>query len=1018
MAAATKKIPMILIILSGLAFGIFALTSMRLKSPVRDEAVHWAFGRDVLQRKTGGIPQRGVGAVSALNVLVGGEKVSGVKDAAMLYRGRIPTVIIGMLLVLTVGWFAWKLFGPEAGALAAILAAFEPNLIAHSRWVTTDIPVSFGILLTVFAAWSFSQNPGWLRSIGVGSALGLTLLAKSSGLLLIPVLVVFWFSRFSQTTPENSFGRWTRSASFILMLLVAVFIVNAGFAFAGSFTPLQDYRFHSRFFHWIVKHLPGAVCIPLPQMFVRCLDASFRFTELGHPTAAFLNGHFSKTGFPLYYFFAFMFKSTLGFIIITLTALGFSFRKETRSADLFLYLPAAFFFLYFSLFSKVNIGLRYILPVYPLLCISAARLLRWVKQSHFVTVLVVSSTLTHAAASLKIYPHYLEFFNLLAGGAESGYLHLSDSNLDWGQDIGLLKKYLSSTHKPVRVLPTEPTNGLIAINANRLVSDKYAWLRNYSPIHRIAYTWFVFDVTDLDADLLYASRSFNGDKKITERLRGPKPDTQIADTLKPVMESGALESIANKNVLIITIDTLRADHLGCYGHRLSTTPCLDNLSRKGTLFMETRCQIPRTTPSHSSIFTGLYPGSHGSTMNCQPILPGIRTLADILSQNGYKTGAVVASAVVSGRASGLNKGFSYYNDSTDSVTTRLTSANKPPAPAHEPAFKGKLKFAGGMGEMHTKITPYERKAKDGTDLALVWLRQASDKPFFFWMHYFDPHSNYDPPGVFRHIFDGDYSPRGTVLNILQRKKLGLPIHLEELNHFQGQYDGEIRYVDSQIARLTAYLSASGAMKNTLIIITADHGETLGEYKAYIGHGKHLNEGSIRVPLLFIFPDKRLQAVNPTPVQSIDIMPTILAYLGLPEPPQLQGKNVFDSTGLVDRDTFFIQSAVLGRDTAAASLRAACCDAHYKYICDVRADLGAKLLDKSNLHLENLKTYALYDLINDPMETRDISARFPDKIRDYRQQTFNWLISQDTGLTLENTISDEDRKILKSLGYLQ
>ncbi len=1009
----------ILIALTVIIFGITAFTSLMEKSPVRDEPVHWAFGYGLLNQDDETTLQRGVGPVSVLNVLAGGGDVQGMRDPSSRTRSRIPTVIIGMILILGVAIFAWQLYGPTGAVFAALLAAFEPNIIAHSRWVTTDLAVTVGIFFTVLAAWWFSRKPGMGRAALTGAALGLTLLAKVSGLILLPLIPIFWFAAFlalrkqaggKQKSPMFWLG------SLLLVSLAAWLVLNTGFGWAGTMTPLGDFTFNSTLFNSVTAHLPAGVPVPLPALFTRCLDHSFWFTELGHPVAAYLNGQFSHDGFSQYYVIAFTLKSTLGFLGVLLLTL-LMIRKKNLHDDLFLILPVILFFGYFSVFNDINIGLRYILPIYPLLCVAAGRIVARPKMGKPVLAAAVILLLLHMGASLSVWPHYLEYFNRFAGGPGNGYRYLSDSNLDWGQDRELLQNYLALSSDPVTVNPQNPGNGRIAVNTNRIISGKYAWLKKYKPVDRVAYTWFIYDITGQDRDLAPPENQFKGLQGITERLIGPDPNKG-----KPGFRlAGAFK---DANLLVITVDTLRADHLGSFGHRLPTSPWMDMLSRRGYLFMDTRCQIPRTTPSHSCLFTGLYPGSHGSTMNCQPISDGIPTLATLLKTRNYRTGAVVSSAVISAKASGLNQGFDFYEDATGSQPP----ASPTPLPVNQdqlskstPVFNRKILFAGGMGEMQSHITPYERLADTGTDLALDWLRTPQETPFFFWMHYFDPHSSYMPPGIFQNLFAGDYSPRGTVVDVLKRHKKGLPLNLDEINRFHGQYDGEIRFVDRQISRILDLLARDGRLDNTIIVLTADHGETLGEYQGYVGHGEHLNDGSVLVPLIVVLPDHLYGRIIRHPVQTIDIMPTILTLLGLPAPENLQGRPLLPELSVKpdppQGQAIFMQSAV-SRTGGGVALRVACSTDRFKYIGDITTDIGKNHIDSTKLTPDALKDFALYNLVIDPGETMDVRDTHPETLQLFRKSILEWLQSQRGEITARDEITDENRKILEALGYLQ
>jgi arylsulfatase A-like enzyme/tetratricopeptide (TPR) repeat protein len=273
-----------------------------------------------------------------------------------------------------------------------------------------------------------------------------------------------------------------------------------------------------------------------------------------------------------------------------------------------------------------------------------------------------------------------------------------------------------------------------------------------------------------------------------------------------------------QNVLLITLDTTRADHLGCYGYGPAKTPNLDALAREGIRFARVYCPAPLTLPSHSSIMTGLYPATHGVRNNGHPLAPKFRTLAEILKGQGFATAAFVSSFSVDSRF-GLGRGFDVYDDTF-----------QPQAP---------LKGANA-----------ERRAEETFARFSRWLdRQGGDR-FFAWVHYYDPHLPYDPPSPYR-----EGSP-------------GRP------------YDGEIAYMDHYVGAVLDRLKAKGVLGETLVVVAGDHGEGLGD-KVEAGHGIFLYEETLRVPLIIqnskFFPHP---GVVPGAVRLVDVAPTILEAIGL------------------------------------------------------------------------------------------------------------------------------------------
>ncbi len=284
------------------------------------------------------------------------------------------------------------------------------------------------------------------------------------------------------------------------------------------------------------------------------------------------------------------------------------------------------------------------------------------------------------------------------------------------------------------------------------------------------------------------------------------------------------------NVLLITIDTLRADRLGCYGYVGAGTPNLDRLAAEGVRFADAYAQVPLTLPSHCSIMTGMYPSDHlvhnNGTYSLGRDLP---TLAGLLKARGYGTAAFVASFTLDSRF-GLARGFDLYDDNV-------------------------------QGGEALKSFRSERDA--GAVLAALapWLEGNRGERFFGWAHFYDPHLPYAPPPP----FDVEYRGR--------------------------KYDGEIAYVDHIIGKLLELLKGKGLLDRTLIVVAGDHGEALGEKKE-IDHGLFLYDGTLKVPLIVrLGKDLPAGLVVPSRVRLIDIMPTVLDILGMPVPHGVRGTSL-------------------------------------------------------------------------------------------------------------------------------
>ena len=283
------------------------------------------------------------------------------------------------------------------------------------------------------------------------------------------------------------------------------------------------------------------------------------------------------------------------------------------------------------------------------------------------------------------------------------------------------------------------------------------------------------------------------------------------------------------NIVVITVDTLRADRLGCYGYRRIKTPQMDALASEGVLFEHAFTPTPVTLPAHASIFTGTYPTLHGIRSNGTfALTESALTLAEMFKKEGYETAAFVSSYILDSRF-GLDQGFDVYND--DLVT----------------------------GVQSATMIQKERRAETVTRAAIQWLSsRKSAAPFFLWVHYYDPHIAYDPPAPFKDVYA------------------------------KSPYDGEIAYTDSWIRQFMNKLKEMGGYDQTLIALCGDHGEGLGDHQEDT-HGIFLYDSTLHVPLIFHYPgrlpkNKRVGSL----VRLIDIAPTILDIAGKKAPARMQG----------------------------------------------------------------------------------------------------------------------------------
>lgn len=359
------------------------------------------------------------------------------------------------------------------------------------------------------------------------------------------------------------------------------------------------------------------------------------------------------------------------------------------------------------------------------------------------------------------------------------------------------------------------------------------------------------------------------------------------------------------NVLLITIDTLRADRLSAAGYARATTPNLDRLAAEGLRFTHAETPRAKTTPAIASLMTGLYPHDHGARDLLVPLEARLPLLAERMRDGGWSTGAIVGNYVLLDRHSGLARGFDLWIEDLpdrqgvppDDVPQRRARSMTDAALA---ALGGGTSGAGGSGRDPAL-------ARDG-------------RPWFLWLHYMDPHGLYDPPEEHRvfHSETADPIPDdpGDVPGEIQRFTVadynvppGCKMEDGRIDaaRVRDLYDGEVRNVDAEIGRLLDALRASGELERTLVVVSADHGESLGEHRHWFEHGRDTYETTCRVPLIVAVPsilaDRPAPGVRRGDVSLVDLAPTILDLLGLPplattESPGVRGES---RKGLLARD---------------------------------------------------------------------------------------------------------------------
>jgi arylsulfatase A-like enzyme len=429
---------------------------------------------------------------------------------------------------------------------------------------------------------------------------------------------------------------------------------------------------------------------------------------------------------------------------------------------------------------------------------------------------------------------------------------------------------------------------------------------------------------------------------------------------------------AGVNVILIDVDTLRKDGVSLlseHQHERDLTPNLRALlAPRSTVFSRAISQAPWTLPAFASIFTGLYPKEHGAEHITSRLLPEQLTLAEILRDAGYSTMAVVAFHFLTSDL-GMTQGFTICDESQSLGPLAITSA-------------------------------------EVTDRAIALLAERRHQPFLLFLHYFDPHY------VFRDHPEFDFSPDDLALTGLSnlppalRQRRDRPVGPAEQARVRGYYDEEIAYTDLHIGRLLAFLEESGLRDSTCVIFTADHGEEFFDHGS-TGHEKTLFHELVHVPLAIAHPSRAAPAFVREPVETRWLFGTILDLVGVRAPGKAaSARSVFtqpgEKAGLV-RTSTYPRPPVTDDPSLERVVRLSCViDSKYKLIKDHTKD-----------------RISLFDLENDPAETRDLSADMADRARELRTTLEAWdrELQEATPSRQMPELTDAERQRLKSLGYL-
>ncbi len=423
------------------------------------------------------------------------------------------------------------------------------------------------------------------------------------------------------------------------------------------------------------------------------------------------------------------------------------------------------------------------------------------------------------------------------------------------------------------------------------------------------------------------------------------------------------------NIILISIDALRLDHMGCYGYYRNTSDCIDTIASQSIIFNNAVTPRPKTTASLATLLTGLYPYRTGIRDLTGPLKEEIN-LPSILKQNGYITAAFVSNWVLRSERSGFNQYFDYYDDQfTDPELNRSDV--------------------------------YERSAGKTNVKVIEWLKKNSSNKFFLWIHYNDPHGSYSPPEDYRDIFSNpkrQMVPADRIPAYQFLPEAYVTGDKTDANYYINQYDNEIYYTDKQIGELYKELGTLKLLDRSIIIITSDHGESLGEHNNYFVHGNQVYEDTCKIPLIINLPgEHRIKKINGL-VSIMDLFPTILDFLGI------ENNMSIDGVSLVP----LIEGSV---NQARKEVFIECyLDNKYEKLA-IRTD-KEKLIKKGN-------RYEAYDLEKDILELNPHSLS-DGKIHILKEKLLQYLDNSNRNKKQLNKmiVSEQDLVNLRALGYVQ
>lgn len=520
-----------LAVLTLTVFFVFSAFSVWGRDQTTDEPKHYRYGMNILNGDSTRFDDSKM-PVSAWNALPA-------KLAELLPDGslktllstylvaRLMTVLFSMLTGFIIFLWARKLYGSIAALFSLGLYVLDPNIIAHSQLVTTDIYVTGMILISSYCLWKFAESRRWQDGLSFSVMLGLTQLTKYTALALYPLfgiallahdysLLKHLFRSEGLRAVKREGFRYLKYA--LVVLFVSIVIINIGFLFTDTFKPFSEYQFRSDVFQNLQQRL--SFIVPVPYPYLEGLDwvVQRERTGVGYGLI-YLFGTLQDKGFPGYYFIASLYKEPIATQLLVAAAfVSYFLSKQKRQAfwqnEIFLLLPVLFFATYFNFFYNAQIGIRYYLVVFPLLFVFTGSLFsKWSEFRPWHKTLSIGLMIYLALSVLSYYPYYITYFNELIWDKTQTYKVLADSNIDWAQSKTDVDRYFAG-HPGARPPTARPESGQFVVSVNRLVGittdpERFAWLReNFEPVGTVANSYLIYNISEDDVTRLCETTNY------------------------------------------------------------------------------------------------------------------------------------------------------------------------------------------------------------------------------------------------------------------------------------------------------------------------------------------------------------------------------------------------------------------------------------------------------------------------------------------------------------------------------